>query len=116
MDKKIKASYVKSIDAEKKTIQAYVSTYEWDRTEERFIRGAWDLENFKKNPVVLWGHNMHEVPIGKNIELLEDDKGLLATTQFDDKSEKAMAIFSLYERGFLNAFSVGFIRKNLVME
>ena len=111
MDKKFKVVYVKSIDSENKQISAYVSTYDWDRMDERFEKGAWKLENFTANPVVLWVHDYSSTPIAKAIEISEDDFGLLSVMQFDKESDRAMEIFSLYQRGFLNAFSVGFIPK-----
>lgn len=116
MEKKKKLAYAKSVDNEKKTVTAYVSTYEWDRTDEKFAPGAWDLENFKKNPVVLWGHDGSNPPIGRAIDIKEDEKGLLAVAEFDVESERGAEIFGLYERGFLNAFSVGFIPKAHTVE
>lgn len=116
MDKKAKLAYAKSVDAEKKTVTAYVSTYEWDRTLEKFAPGAWDLENYKKNPVILWGHDGSKPPIGRAIDIKEDSNGLVAVAEFDTESERGAEIFGLYERGFLNAFSVRFIPKNQIME
>lgn len=116
MDKKAKLAYAKSVDGEKKTVTAYVSTYEWDRTLEKFAPGAWDLTNYLKNPVVLWAHDQHNPPIGRAVEIKEDANGLMAVAEFDTASERGAEIFGLYERGFLNAFSVGFIPKNQIME
>lgn len=116
MDKKQKLAYAKSVDAEKKTVTAYVSTYEWDRTLEKFAPGSWDLTNYKKNPVVLWGHDGKLPPIGRAVDIKEDANGLSAVTEFDTKSDLGEQIFGLYERGFLNAFSVGFIPKNQTLE
>jgi HK97 family phage prohead protease len=115
MENRQKLSFAKSIDAEKKTITGYVSTYEWDRDQEAFVKGAWDFANYNKNPVVLWAHNPSLPPIGRNVDMIEDDFGVLATTEFDSKGELAMQVFDLFNRKFLNAFSVGFIRKNFEM-
>lgn len=116
MDKKQKIAYAKSVDSEKGTVTGHVSTYEWDRDGERFVKGSWDLNSYMKNPVVLWSHNPSIPPIGKNVDLKEDEVGLLATTEFDRKSDLGGQVFSLFERGFLNAFSVGFLRKSFVLE
>lgn len=116
MEKKSKLAYAKSVDSGKKTVTAYVSTYEWDRTQEKFAPGAWDLENYKKNPIVLWGHDGSNPPIGRAIDIREDELGLLAVAEFDTESERGAEIFGLFERGFLNAFSVGFIPKAHMME
>lgn len=50
MDKKAKLAYAKSVDAEKKTVTAYVSTYSQNSNRQIRARGAWDLENYKKTP------------------------------------------------------------------
>jgi HK97 family phage prohead protease len=119
MEEKLKKVFnvdQKGIDPEQKTVSGYVSTYGWDRDEERFVKGAWELANFAKNPVVLWSHDISSLPIGKNISMTEDEFGLKAVTQFDEKNPFAMQVFDLFQRGFLNSFSVGFIRKDYVME
>jgi len=116
MDKKQKLSFAKSIDADKKLITGYVSTFEWDRDNEKFVKGAWDLNQFLQNPVVLWAHNSSELPIARNVDLVEDDHGLMATSEFDSKNEFSMKVFDLFSRKFLNAFSVGFIPKNYEMQ
>jgi HK97 family phage prohead protease len=105
---KYKAVQVDSIDEEKGQVSSYVSTYQWDRTRERFNKGAWMLEAFKKNPVVLWAHQSWNIPIGKNAGLEEDDKGLKAITQFDMENPFAKNVFRLYKEGYMNSFSVGF--------
>lgn len=111
---KIIKGLVKAIDESKKTIEAFVSTFEHDRMDERFD-GEWKLDNYLKNPVVLWGHNHSLPPIGKAIDIgvheINGKKGLYAKTQFDEKGELAMDIFRLFKEGFLNAFSVGFMGK-----
>jgi HK97 family phage prohead protease len=115
-DKKgLKVAYAKGIDADQKTVTAYVSTIDWDRTDERFAKGAWRLDNFKRNPVVMAFHDYNRPPIGKAISVEEDDKGLLATTQFADTPDGEM-MFKLFKGGFLSAFSVGFAPKKWIME
>ena len=108
MDKKLRFIEAKSIDDVSKVISAYVSTYDWDRMNERFVKGAWQLDNYRKAPVVLWTHNYEMPPIAKAIVVNEDDKGLYAEMQFDLEDTFAMKVFSLFKRGFLNSFSVGF--------
>lgn len=116
VDKKKKLGYVKSVDEAERSVTAYVSTYEWDRAGERFAKGAWDLENFKKNPVVLIQHNNREFPIGKAVAITEDETGLLAKTVFHEETEEARTAFELFKKGYLHAFSVGFIPKTFLME
>lgn len=100
---------VKGIDAEKRQIRAYASTKAWDRYGERFEADAFKegLDNFKKNPVILFAHDYSQAPIGKAIGYEFDANGLILTMQFAD-TEEAKKVFSLYEGGFMSAFSVGF--------
>jgi HK97 family phage prohead protease len=107
--------YAKSIDQEKRQITAYVSTYEWDRTDERFAQGAWKLDDYLKNPVMLWAHDYKKPPIGKALSIAQDDQGLLAVAQFAD-DEFSTQIFDLFRGGYLSAFSVGFNPKNYKVE
>src|SRR5436190_11259654 len=118
MDKEqkgLKVAYAKGIDAEKKTVTAYVSTYDWDRTDERFSMGSWRVDNLKKYPVVMWGHDYPRPPVGKAVRIEEDDNGLLAETQFADTEDGKMT-FELFKGGFLSAFSVGFAPRKWTME
>lgn len=114
--KLIDSSNIKSIDGEKKIISAYVSTFRWDRMDERFEKGAWNIINYQENPVVLWAHDCEEPPIAKALSIQEDEKGLFAEFKFDEESDFAMKVFSLYARGFMNAFSVGFNPERWIFE
>lgn len=114
--KRQKLFHAKSVNAEEKSVTGYISTYGWDRAGERMAKGSWRLDSYRRNPVVLWAHDGRSLPIARCVELKEDDFGLLAKCVFDDQSDYAMEVFSLYERGFLNAFSVGFIPVKWEME
>lgn len=115
MKKLNKFHLVKSIDVENRLVRGYVSDYTWDRDTERFAKGAWLLDAYKKNPVVLFIHNGQTWPVGKCVELIEDDNGLLAVTEFAD-TEEGEKCLKLFAGGFLNAFSVGFIPKEIAYE
>lgn len=103
------SSAVKGINSEARTIRAYASTKAWDRYGERFEADAFKdgLGNFKKNPVILFGHDYYSAPIAKATGYEFDENGLILTMKFAD-TEKAKEIFALYEGGFMSAFSVGF--------
>ncbi len=107
--KVLDSAAIKGIDPEKRTIRAYASTNDWDRYGERFEPDAFKegLENYRKNPVVLWAHNYSKPPIGKAVAFEFDAKGLILEMQFADTVE-AKEVFALYEGGFMSAFSVGF--------
>lgn len=68
----------------------------------------WDLENYRKNPVVLWGHDYwgNRLPIGRS-EVSIEGKRLMADVTFDPDDEFARQIERKYRNGFLNTVSVG---------
>lgn len=69
---------------------------------------AWQLDNYRANPVVLWGHDYfgRTLPIGK-AEVMVEGRNLMAEITFDIEDELAMQIDRKYRRGFLHTVSVG---------
>lgn len=98
-----------------KTKLAVASTDVVDRHGERINQEGWDLKAFKKNPVMLWGHDHSEIAVGNarniHIERAGGKPRLVFTPDFHEKTEKARALKSLFDEGWLNSFSVGFIPK-----
>jgi uncharacterized protein len=68
---------------------------------------GWDLENYRKNPVVLWAHRHDLLPIGKSVDIWVENGALFATIEFA-QTEFAQQIRNLFEDGFLRGVSVGF--------
>ncbi len=68
---------------------------------------SWDLERFKRNPLVLWGHDFwgDRLPIGK-ADAKVDGKVLRADITFDPDDEFAQQVERKFRNGFLNAVSV----------
>jgi hypothetical protein len=75
-----------------------------------------DDTEYRKNPVVLWAHevsggffekspNPSDLIVGKNISLTVTDKGIEAITEFAD-TELGNEVMNLNMDGFLNAWSV----------
>ncbi len=70
------------------------------------------LENFKKNPVVLFGHRDWNFPIGRNRGLEVSDIEVVATTEFaglEQSHADAETAYRLARDGFLKAWSIGFM-------
>jgi len=105
----ISAEY-KEINEKEKTIIHYISTSTPDRYNDIVNPAGIDYADFRKNPVVFFGHRSNGFPIGKNIWLKPDGKGVIAKTQFDS-SDAAGEVFRLNKEGFLNSWSIGFIPK-----
>lgn len=85
-----------------------------DRECEKIAQDGWDLKNYLKNPVVLWGHNASIPAIGyaKNVGV----KGnLCGDIVFNDKEFDPFG-WSIGERvkfGSIRAGSVGFLVKEI---
>lgn len=85
-----------------------------DETKDRYgdiIRvSGWQLAQFKKNPVVLWGHNSVIPAIAKASNVRKDlsTKELLSSATFDMDDAFAANIYRKYKNGYLKAVSVGF--------
>lgn len=89
--------------------QASVGTK--DREGEIVTVDGWDFGNFLKNPVFMGLHDYESWPLGKIVELEPNDQGFKIGVVFDDLDPEALKVKSKYQRGFLNAVSAGFIRK-----
>ena len=91
---------------------AFASTGDVDRDNEIIDPGAFTetLQEYRKNPVVLWAHQHFNPPIGKSLSEQVRDDGLIFQPQFAVKENpQAALVWGLYKGGYLNAFSVGFI-------
>lgn len=113
-ENKIESIYfkVKSVDKVANTVEGVFSAEVEDRQGEIVVQSGWMLENYKKNPVVLWAHNSGQPPIAKMLEIGVNP----ATNQLEGKMQFAVneydfaaTIFNLIIGGYQNAFSAGFI-------
>lgn len=105
--------YVENIEkAEDGILSVAVAT---DLTEDRdgeVVNPAGvDLNNFLKNPVLLWAHDYRLPPIGKVVDIRKEDNRILFTPQFNMQDSHAKSIWQMFKDGFLNAFSIGFMLK-----
>jgi len=104
----------KVIDAEQRVVDVVMSTESVDRDGDVIRVRGWILDEFKKNPLILFQHNRSGLPIAKALGVKKDAKAKLlrGRVQFagmDQMHEDAERIFLLVRDGFLNATSVGFM-------
>lgn len=99
--------------SENGTYKVLASTSAIDRAGDSIDQSGWDLGNFKKNPVMPWAHDYSALPVAKVTSIEVTDKGLEAEFEFAPAEGNPMAqqIKVLYDEGYLNAVSVGFIPK-----
>jgi len=79
-----------------------------DRDGDIIRAKGWDLKNFKKNPVILYAHDYSSLPVARAEKVWVEDGKLKSVIDFAP-TQDAQDICALYEGGFLNAFSVGFV-------
>jgi HK97 family phage prohead protease len=96
---------------EENAIVSYITTKTKDRDNEIVDPEGAILDDYRKNPVVLWGHNYsaRELPLGKNLWIKQDEKGLIAKTQYYLKDNFAKRVYEYRKDGFPLAESIGFI-------
>ncbi len=101
----------KAIDLDAGIFEAMISTEAVDRQGDIVRAAGARLENYLKNPVVLWAHDYGKPPVAKALSIeIQPGNGLKATFQFPEwgTSENADTVRRLWAGGFLNATSIGF--------
>lgn len=105
----IEASITKAADG---SFIAVASTNSVDRHGEVVDNNGWELKAYKKNPVILWGHDHTEPAIGVSKKTWVEGEGkkakLMITPLLHDVTDKAKAIKQLVEMGVIKTLSVGF--------
>lgn len=99
-------------EEEKRTLRFVASNELQDRDGDIIESSGWKLDNYKKNPVILFGHDYKGLPVGKAIttEIDPYKKSLVQEIQFPtrDEYEFGDTVYKLAKAGYLNALSVGF--------
>lgn len=87
------------------------STSAYDRQGDSIDQSGWMIANYLKNPVMLWAHEYSELPVAKATGVDVTSRGLELSFEFApaEANPKAAQVKMLYDQGFLNAVSVGFI-------
>jgi len=106
---------IKQLDETEGTIRAVISSGLPDRQGDMIDQSSWNLDEYKKNPVVLWSHDHTQPAIGQALEIgLNKDGMLEALIKFAiEEYDFAKTIFKLYAGRFMRAFSVGFVSNKI---
>jgi HK97 family phage prohead protease len=104
---------VRALADEKRSVDVIASSSAIDGYGEIVVQD-WDLKRFTANPVVLFGHNSYDLPIGHASNVRVEDGKLLATLNLVDEKASPMAerVWQGIKQGSLRAVSVGFRTKN----
>jgi len=81
-----------------------------DRMGDTIAVDGWRLDNYRKNPVVLFAHDSNQLPVGKSLREWTDGGALRSQMEFTPREMNPMgaSVGALVRGGFLRATSVGF--------
>ncbi len=98
-------------DLGERRLQFIISTDAVDRDLDTISVKGWDLEAYKRNPVILWAHDYKNPPIGRAEKVFVEDDKLKSVALFTDEDVNPLGkmVYKLFRDRFLNATSVGFI-------
>lgn len=96
------------VNEAERSVVRYISTREVDRDGEILLPKGAMMDEYKKNPIVLFGHDYSSPPHGKAEYVKADGYGVLSKTVYAE-TERGEEIWQLVKGGFMNAASVGFI-------
>jgi hypothetical protein len=90
------------------TFKVIISTENLDRQGDTLSMDQFDLTNYLKNPVVLWGHDYYNMPIGATDKISIEGYKMVAEGRFAP-TEEGQNIRKYYEASFPIGLSVGFM-------
>lgn len=99
----------------KYVIPFVITTLLDDRDGDTVVPLGCQFKNYALNPVVFFGHQKWEVPIGKSTNengqlcVYQSKDRILADCYFDEHDEDSMFIYGKVERGYLSAASIAFV-------
>jgi len=99
----------KLVNAELRTAEFVASTSAVDSHGD-IVEQDWNLEHFKSNPVILYGHASRELPIGQATKIAVELGVLVVTIKFASAEANPLAeqVWKLVQERVLRAVSVGF--------
>lgn len=99
-------------DTDTGTFRVIISSDDQDRQGEKVSQDGLDFTQFMKSPVVLWGHDYNQPPVGICTRIWREGNQTLGEGKFAP-TPFAQNLRSLYDLGMLRAVSIGFIPKEL---
>lgn len=96
-----------------RTFTFTISTAQVDRMGDTIAVDGWQLDAYRRNPVVLWAHAYTSLPVGRALRVWKDGGALMATMEFTPEGVVRFndTVAAMVRDGWLNAVSVGFVPK-----
>ena len=99
-----------------RAVIARISTVSVDRDGDVMLPSGADLSDYKKNPVVMFGHDQGAIPVGKAVAINTRSRDIVAKVVFAERPPEHPAaaewvpdtLLWLFQQKVLSAFSVGF--------
>ena len=88
-------------------VRFVASTSGADRYGDIIDQKGWNLEAYRRNPVVLLNHRADSLPIGRG-DVREEQGQLMIDVEFDSEDPQAQQIERKARAGYIHAVSVGF--------
>jgi HK97 family phage prohead protease len=105
-----RAATIEVVDSKARTMRFVASDESVDRYGDIIRASGWQLDNFRKNPVLLFAHDSRQPPVGQvpSIEVVGTE--LIADCLFRPEGDSQLSddVWRAIEGGFLRAASVGF--------
>ena len=88
-----------------------ISTEAQDREGDSILASGWQLDNYRRNPVVLWCHDHRRPPVGKALQIGIEAGALRATVNFTPPGMSAFndQIHDMVAGNWIRGASVGFV-------
>jgi HK97 family phage prohead protease len=82
-----------------------------DRMGDTIAVKGWVLDDYRRNPTVLWAHLSNEPPIGRMVRIFVANERLMGDVEFASAATYPFAdtIYHMVLDGFIRACSVGFL-------
>lgn len=104
---------LEKVDDKERSLTFIGSNEFLDRDQERIKADGWELENYRKNPVILFAHDKRSPAIAKATRVSIEGGSLVFNVKFPNEGDYPFAdtLYKLYKNDFMRATSVGFIPK-----
>lgn len=92
-----------------RALDIVIGTDAQDRYRDVIETAGYELDNYRRNPVVLWCHDYYQLPVGKALAVQIEGSALVARDQFTSQEENpfGFTVYKLLIGGYLSAASVG---------
>lgn len=104
---------ISATSEENGTFEVIATSEDIDRHGETIRIDGWDIENYLKNPIILFGHSYDELEdvVGRATDIRFDGTKMIIKGTFAsaEANPKAQQLRKLYDEGIIKTVSVGFI-------